>query len=201
MCKWSLFKTKKKIGQDVWMFKCSNYYIGVFLEGMDYHKKSYSSACKILSKIPDHLKHYWWRGYFDGDGCFYIPKGKKIKSGCSIKITSSYAQDWSFIEDLNKRVGITLNICKRIRKDNNRRFSEVSTSGQINCLLLSNFFYKDYDLFAIGLKRKYIKFVMLIKNIKKLINVPNARDQYWKRPNLRLVELVNNWSKKMNIIR
>lgn len=39
-----------------------------FLKENDYLIKSYVSADKILSKIPDNLKHYFFRGVVDGDG-------------------------------------------------------------------------------------------------------------------------------------
>lgn len=48
-----------------------------FLVEHDYDKKSYISPNKILSKIPDNLKYYFYRGILDGDGCFYyseLPK-------------------------------------------------------------------------------------------------------------------------------
>jgi len=40
----------------------------------DYKLKSYNSADKILSKIPNSLHHYFFRGLIDGDGCFYLNK-------------------------------------------------------------------------------------------------------------------------------
>jgi hypothetical protein len=69
----------------------------------DFHIKSRSAPIKILNLIPEHLKHYWWRGYFDGDGCFYL--GKKDNKG-AISITSHINQDWTFAAELFHSLGI-----------------------------------------------------------------------------------------------
>ena len=49
----------------------SNRHIVDFLIENDYDKKSIVSPNKILSKIPDDYKSYFFRGISDGDGCFY----------------------------------------------------------------------------------------------------------------------------------
>ena len=68
-----------------------------FLKDLDFLEKSWKSANKVLALIPMYLRHYWWRGYFDGDG--YIAIDAK-----NITITSSYDQDWSFINFLNENM-------------------------------------------------------------------------------------------------
>jgi len=79
----------------------SNKIIHEFLIENDYDKKSFVSPNKILYKIPDNLKHYFFRGYFDGDGCFFLGKNQY-----QMNITSSYIQDWSFIDDIMVKLGI-----------------------------------------------------------------------------------------------
>lgn len=64
--------------------------LGKFLVEHDYLIKSGASPDKILSKIPEHLKHYWFRGYLDADGCILI------KDKYSVSFSSVYEQNWSF---------------------------------------------------------------------------------------------------------
>lgn len=116
-----------------------------FLAENDYLIKSGASADKILSKIPEHLKHYWWRGYFDGDGCIY----NKNYFSC-IAIASCYQQDWSFTEKLFKQLLITYKIEKRISKQG--KSSIVWAYGFDDVSRFCDYIYQG-DQF--GLKRKY----------------------------------------------
>ncbi len=68
-----------------------------FLYHLDYHKKTGASAKKVLDFIPEDLRHYWWRGYFDGDGSI----AKNIKCVC---ITACFKQNWSFVKFLPKDI-------------------------------------------------------------------------------------------------
>ncbi len=79
-----------------------------FLESYDYRIKSGTSADKILNAIDPSLRHYWWRGFLDGDGCV-------TKTG-RICFNSGYNQDWSFVEQLGTELGITFTIERRQRK-------------------------------------------------------------------------------------
>lgn len=74
------------------LIQTSNRILWDFLVENDYLIKSGASPDKILSKIPEHLKHYWWRGYFDGDGCVDVRK-----TANRVTISSVYNQDWRFI--------------------------------------------------------------------------------------------------------
>ena len=67
-----------------------------FLIENDYDIKSQASADKILSKIPDELKHYFFRGLIDGDGCFYHYVPQKGSTLRQFILTSTYEQDWSY---------------------------------------------------------------------------------------------------------
>ena len=50
----------------------SNRKLCQLLEKYDYCDKSRVSADKIISKIPLELRHYFFRGLVDGDGCIYV---------------------------------------------------------------------------------------------------------------------------------
>ena len=79
----------------------SNKKIVNFLIENDYDKKSIVSPYKILSKIPEKFKLYFFRGFSDGDVCFY----KKMNQYQYV-ITGTFNQDWNWIEDLLNRLKI-----------------------------------------------------------------------------------------------
>lgn len=55
-----------------------------------YRDKSGCSPQKVLNYIPVILRHYWWRGYLDGDG-------HVSKANFMLQFTSCMKQDWDFI--------------------------------------------------------------------------------------------------------
>lgn len=78
-----------------------------FLSEQGYSEKSYAEPTKILAKIPENLKPYWWRGYFDGDGGVSFSKANKPRWK-SVGFSSTYNYKWlELIKLLN-----TLNINK-----------------------------------------------------------------------------------------
>ena len=80
-------------------FRIVNRFLYNFLKENDYHIKSGASASKILLKIPEHLQHYWWRGFIDGDGCFVRNERNRLNI---LQITSTFDQGWSFIKNIEK---------------------------------------------------------------------------------------------------
>lgn len=153
-------KNRKKQGNA----EISNRPLVEFLIANDYISKSTSSACKILSTIPDHLKHYWFRGLFDGDGCIYFnPSGLHIK----ISIASSYDQDWKYIENLFNTV-----LCDRhffIKKSigkNGNKYSKVEVTKRSTILKFLNYIYANYQIDCTGLPRKYEKYLKVIEREK-----------------------------------
>lgn len=126
-----------------------------FLKTNDYEIKSTASPTKILRIIPQKLKQFWWRGYFDGDGCFYFNK----KNHCrQITFAGSYEQDWLMVEELLKNLNIKFKVIKRIQGKN--KHSSVRITSIENIKKFGNYIYK--KLPNIGLKRKRIKFQEMI---------------------------------------
>lgn len=197
--KWTRHIQNKEMGQNMIHFTCANFYIGKFLEKNDYHIKSGASACKILSIIPENLQYYWWRGFFDGDGCLNIASENSTAAKCSIKITSCYNQDWKFLEFLYKHIPIQFNILRKIRKDTGTKFSQIHSSGRINCLWFCHYIYQNYENDKIGLDRKYNKFKCVILDIFKMIKTPHKRDHYWKNPKPELLKMLKYWDSELNL--
>lgn len=139
----------------------SNLEIHKFLIEHDYDKKSYVSANKILSKIPDELKHYWFRGLIDGDGCFYINEKNYSRQ---FTLTSSYEQDWHYFEELCVKLDIKYTI-KRESKIN-KKTGKTNSSSLVRVLgreinKLGKYIYSGEPF---GLIRKKEKFNQIQKS-------------------------------------
>lgn len=117
---------------------------------LDFDKKNYICPTKLLNKIPKKKQYLFYRGYSDGDGCFYITDKAK-----HFFICSTYNQDWTHVVDLFKRLKIKhYNIKKYItklgHKDSRIRISSLDAIQKI-----AQYLYQ--DRLDIGLKRKYEK--------------------------------------------
>lgn len=188
--KWNISYHKPKKGKEIMSFACANTILGKYLFENDYHSKSINSADKILSKIPDNLKHYWFLGLLDGDGCITI--GKKTK----IDFSGPYEQDWSFLINLFKKLNVSFSYRKGERiKENNKiyRFSSFSTNGRKNCLKLGNYLYQEINLNKIGFQRKFNKFLSIIQDIKNIVNNSNIKNQHWKNIKPEIIEMINKF--------
>lgn len=129
-----------------------------FLYEYDYKNKSFKSADKILSKIPDNLKHYFFRGISDGDGCFYINKKHSTKQ---FIVGSTYKQDWFYLENLCNILSIKYTTRKL--KKTNSSYSILTIQNKPGIVKLGEYIYKNYEEDKIGLPRKYEKYLE-IKN-------------------------------------
>jgi hypothetical protein len=138
-----------------------------FLLHHDYKTKGESSADRILSIIPNNLKHYFFRGVIDGDGSFQCGK-KTIRSngkkafGCY----STYKQNWNYFEQLLKSLDISYKICRRNRIRKNKIKEQKSSSIEFykihDIIKFGNYIYNDFEQDGIGLKRKYNKFQEIV---------------------------------------
>jgi len=72
--KWRYYNISRNQWKPILSAVVNNRLLYEFLVDNDYKLKSYNSADKILSKIPNSLHHYFFRGLIDGDGCFYLNK-------------------------------------------------------------------------------------------------------------------------------
>lgn len=136
------------------LFKISNVNLNSFLREIGYREKSLISPIKVLSIIPDELKYLWWRGYFEGDGCFYDGSHLKIPS-YKFTIWGSVNQNWECVINLYNQLKIKPPVPYKYHR----------TSGESSCIILSkkeyvvllgNYIYQDRT--DIGLQRKQQKF-------------------------------------------
>jgi len=163
---WSKFLRQRENRKPQGRFSAKNLTLYKFLFENDYQTKSISSACKILNKLPENLKHYWWRGYFDGDGCIYVNLKNQTYQ---VSFAGSYDQDWTFAENLLKTLNIKYTISKTIHKSN--KSSKVRFTGKSNIKKFYDYIYRDMNF---GLMRKFEKFM----SIPNLFNSDPDHIQY-----------------------
>lgn len=158
--KWKHYD-KEHICHPTWKKSCeiktSNRILTEFLVLNDYKSKSIESADKILSLIPDNLKHYWIRGLFDGDGHIYT----NINGSHRISFSSSYNQNWNYLENICKSINIEYKIRQEIREISNNSNSTFTIYGKHKTIKFCEFMYNGYPNDDVGLKRKYEKFLQL----------------------------------------
>lgn len=123
---------------------------------------------KLLSQIPEHLRHYWWRGYLDGDGCLYI--GRKIE----LAFWSTYDQDWTFVRDLFSQLGYAdkLHETRYQRKGGRHCSSTIATCHRDAVRAFGAFVYQGDDCYQLGFARKHAKYVALLQ-------LPDSKRTRW----------------------
>lgn len=129
-----------------------------FLRENDFLFKSGASALKILSKIPENLAHYWWRGYLDGDGCIFY----KEQSVPYVSFHSCATQNWDFCIKFIESLNIKYKILSRNRAKSSGSSFLISS---YQCVKLLRFIYQNYENDQIGLKRKYDKYFKIENHI------------------------------------
>lgn len=126
---------------------------------------------KIINNIPDDLKRHFIRGFFDGDGGWFIDnKRKTIRCGfCS--------GSERFLTDLNEFLHQDCNIhIKRIKNKKNTNGYDLMFCGSRACGKLFNYMYRDANVF---LERKYDKSILYFRNINL---IPNKYSNNWLDP-------------------
>lgn len=141
-----------------------------FLTSMDYGVKSWTSADKILSHIPLHLRHYWWRGLVDGDGCFSV-NGKKKHKNKFMAISSGKEQDWTYVQELFRELGITKHKI-HIRQNHKGWTSQIKIHNTDELVRFGEYIYQGYEEDKIGLKRKRDKY-------KEIKSIADSRTGRW----------------------
>lgn len=159
---WNYYSLKqRKNGKPMTRITTCNTRISNFLIEHDFHLKSKSNPCKILSKIPNDLKKYFFRGLSDGDGCIYHRNTKNSKR-ITFSISSSYSCDWNFIEEICEKLNIKYTISRRVRK--NGSGSEIIMNNK-NAKIFCDYIYDGYQIDNIGLTRKLEKYKLITNHI------------------------------------
>lgn len=160
---WTFYTRKRGHWKRTVTINTHNERIYDFLSQNDYLNKSSSSACKILSIIPDHLKKYWFRGLIDGDGSFYI--NKKNDSCARVQVSSSINQDWAYLSNLFNSLGLTFTIAKINSKSGNSSLFQMCGKSKIK--QFCDYLYDGYKDDLIGLPRKFESAMYILNSMKR----------------------------------
>lgn len=161
--KWNYYNLFRKNRKKQLLIQTNNRPIATFLEKNDYQAKSGKSADKILALIPNNLKHYWFRGLIDGDGCFYFNSKQYLTQ---FSVAGPYNQDWTYLELLCQQLNIKY-VIKRKKQLQQKRINKSSIlriTNRRDIIKFANFIYYNYPKDKMGLSRKYNKF-LLIKQV------------------------------------
>lgn len=152
-------KNNKPFGSVQKIFTISNITLNEWMQKLGYREKSTISPSKVLSIIPREKHYLWWRGFFDGDGCFYC------RGAChDFSVWGSIKQDWTELHTLYKLLELRNPRIKiYIRKGGKHCSSCVSITTSDDIKKLGEFIYK--DRLDIGFSRKY-------ETYKRCINSP-----------------------------
>lgn len=142
-----------------------------FLVKYDYLIKSGASPINLLKIIPENLRHYWFRGFFDGDGSIYFSTRRQLGFWSTIN------QNWDFMIDLLKYLNIEKYSIIQYKRKNSTHLSSCFEIRIINDIRkIMEYIYKDYD--NIGLSRKYQKYLLFLQNIKNAKIAKTSTNKY-----------------------
>jgi len=149
--KWKIYQRTHEKWKDSSVIWTSNKIIMQKLLECDYKSKSFNSAIKILDHIPIELHRFFFIGLTDADGSFYY--NRKTGHTNQFSIYSGYDQDWSYLENLYKKLNITYRISRIVHKKS--KSSMIRITGYKNIQKYGEFLYSSYREDLIGLPRKY----------------------------------------------
>ncbi len=132
--------------------------ISKYLLEMDYGEKSFKAPYKILEKIPEHLKHYFFSGYLDGDRCIALKYYDLV-------FTSTYEQDWGF---LPKNFYIKRGKKTHIKTNITGKYSRARLCRKEEMLKYCEYLYKNANIDKIYLPRKYERYLLLKSKAERI---------------------------------
>lgn len=155
--KWTVNKRIRKNRKPQMSFSTSNKELYEYLSKYNYINKSELNST-IINYLSKDLLPYWWRGYFDADGCFYTHYKNKTHQ---LHFSSSYNQDWTFAENLFKELNCSYYIVRREQLKNGKinKSSKIQTSKKLDCKKILDYIYCG-EIF--GFSRKYNHYIEFI---------------------------------------
>lgn len=159
--KWHVCRRTRKNYKPQTKFCCNSKILYEHLIKLGFNNKN-KDPSKILDTIPKSLQHYWFRGYFDGDGCWYFyPKG--YLKQCII--SSKYDQNWKFIIELLNELKISKYHINKIKSVNKKgienKHSRLRLCNLDSIKKFGNYIYSGNQF---GLERKLEKFDDIISS-------------------------------------
>jgi len=135
------------------LFYTNNKHLFNYLDMMGYRGKNGLSPDNIINSVPSNLRHYWWRGFFDGDGCIYT-RGSTIQ----INFAGPFDQDWNFVEKILQLLEIKKYTVVRSISKKNHKSSCIRFCSKLDAKKFLDYIYFNREIDGIGLNRKYKKY-------------------------------------------
>ena len=151
---WAYYERSRPNRKPVASMNIKSWSLFDFLSSHGYLLKKGNVPCTIIDVIPEHLKKFWYLGYWDGDGNFYF--NKKTKA-FQVAASGPYEADWHFLQKMFERLNVSTNIA-RVIVPNGNRYSCLRATNKNAFKQLGTFFYSGQAL-LLGFKRKYHKFM------------------------------------------
>ncbi len=143
-------------------FYVYDFYFYNFLKDNDFGLKSIRSPSKILNIIPTNFHYLFWRGYFDGDGCFYEGLSN------SANVSGPIEQDWTdFLKCLDE---IDVDYDFALYDRGSGKSSRVTMTNYEEIMKFGNYIYQNEFY---GLIRKLDKFKLIVDKADKYTNLKN----------------------------
>lgn len=127
---------------------------------LDFKYKNQFFSQKIFDFLPEELHRYFWRGYFDGDGCIYTQE-RQGWNGLKCFIAASHDFDWSYLQNLCSSMGIDTQI--NLRTNHTGAWSHFYMQKLLSCEKFINYIYGGVGVDGIGFTRKYIKYIRYLE--------------------------------------
>jgi hypothetical protein len=135
---------------------------------------------KVLTLIPDNLRHYFWRGLIDGDGCFFVNR-----TSSRLTISSTLDFDWTSFQELCRNMSITFRMIYRTEPRNTGSQLEIARRDDV--IKMGQYIYQSHPTDNIGLPRKFNKFLQIINLAIRNMEKEYFKCIYWgKKPYLAL---------------
>lgn len=127
---------------------------------LEFKYKNQFFSQKIFNFLPEHLHRYFWRGYFDGDGCIYTPETHN-QNGIRCYIAGSHGFNWSFLQHHLTKMGIESKI--KLQTNHTGGWSHIHIDKLLHCEKFINYIYGGVGVDGIGFTRKYIKYIRYLE--------------------------------------
>lgn len=131
-----------------------------FLKDNGYDNKSSCEPTKILEKIPEELKHYFWRGYADGDFSISFGTGSNGAKYKSLQFSNTIDCEWTELIKLYKSLGVTNCAPRKEISNCGHSSSKVTLQNFTDIPKVINYLLKS----DIGLTRKTFKMKDFLEN-------------------------------------
>lgn len=153
--KWGIYHRTRKNYRPQIKFNCTSKILHTYLNELGFNNKN-KCPNKLLKTIPKRLKHYWFRGYFDGDGCWYFYPKDYLRQ---CVISSKYNQNWKFMIELMQELKIQKYHINQIKSINKKGIQNKHSRIRLcNLDAIKKFGDYIYSGDQFGLERKLDKF-------------------------------------------